>query len=461
MIIYTLQGGGGAGNRNSIASMDTTDGSGNKNNHGGLGGGGAGGISNSSSSGTDALSNTGGGGGGGYYNGSTQGSGGNGGSGIVLIRYSYIRNIDGGSGGGTNKTEKSGLSYQLITNYNGYGNDGGKSNNLYSLGGGGGAGGIGLDGNTNDYGGNGGIGIDFSNIFSNIFGDDGWFAGGGGGSGLNYFGTGGKGGGGIAGSLTNLPTNGLDNTGSGGGGNRDYGKSGAGGSGTVIVRYKPYIEFCYKQIRTSENNYDIINLSTDNITNNIVNINFYNGKTNNGVLQTAKGLLLYPGNYRVSYYKGCQNGNNSDQATLYKCLSNFDGTWTMNHTCIPLTRGIGAQGDYDGTYGYNESIIVPDIPYFNFTLTEITAVFIQSTGTTGWINTFGQYNNEIELDNWNKYFKSQYNNRVFPNNSTSAYDTWIGLSSEHNIKIIKYGEVKPTISLSNFYILPTTYYKNS
>ena len=67
-------------------------------------------------------------------------------------------------------------------------------------------------------------------------------------AGPNYFGNGGKGGGGIAGFLTNLPTDGLNNTGSGGGGNKDYGKSGAGGSGTVIVRYKPYIEYYYKQI---------------------------------------------------------------------------------------------------------------------------------------------------------------------------------------------------------------------
>ena len=298
-------------------------------------------------------------------------------------------------------------------------------------------------------GGNGGIGLDYSNIFGSAFGDEGWFAGGGGGGGINNLGNGGQGGGGASGKSGIEPIDGISNTGGGGGANREYGKSGAGGSGIVLLRYKPYVEYYFRQIRDSANNYSFINLNKNNLFNNLVNIDFYNGKTSAGTLQSAKGLLLYPGNYRVSLYKGSQPTNGSDQATLYKCIRNANGKWTLDHTCVPLTRGIGAQGNWYGHY--LEEVTVPDIPEFNFTLTELTAIFLNTTGTTGWTNLFGPYNNEVELDIWDKYFKSQYSNRGFPgNDSTWAYNAWQG-SSQHEIKIIKYGENKSSFSFNSFY----------
>ena len=449
-VVY-FAGGGGAGNKNSIGSMNMTDGSNYKSNRGGWGGGGAGGLSNSSNSGFNALPNTGGGGGGAYWNGSANGTSGNGGSGIVIIRYKNTIISDGGSGGGKGGNDiLVGYTNQL-SNYNyGYGNEGGNSTHEYAGAGGGGAGGKGSDVTINDSGGDGGIGLDYSNIFGSAFGQEGWFAGGGGGGGINNLGNGGQGGGGASGKSVIAPIDGISNTGGGGGANREYGKSGAGGSGIVLIRYKPYVEYYFRQIRDSANNYSFINLNKNNLFNNLVNIDFYNGKTSTGTLQSAKGLLLYPGNYRVSLYKGSQPSNSSDQSTLYKCITNADGKWMLDHTCVPLTRGIGAQGNLNGDY--LEEVIVPDIPEFNFTLDTITAIILNTTGTTGWTNTYGPYNNEVELDIWNKYFKSQYNNLAFPeNDSILAYNSWQS-SSHHEIKIIKYGENKSTLSLSHFYV---------
>ena len=278
----------------------------------------------------------------------------------------------------------------------------------------------------------------------------GWFGGGGGAGGpsTESNGIGGKGGGGNGG--INLGVNGLDDSGGGGGSARNSnGTSGKGGSGIVIVRFKPYVEYYYRQKRDSTNIYLFENLNTNSLYNNVVDIDFYNGKSDNGTLQSAKGLVLYTGSYRVSYYTGYQPTNGSDQAALYRCIPDGVGRWIMNHNCIPLTRGIGAQGNWHGQW--RAQYIVPDISHFNFTLTETSAVMLHSTGTTAWINEFGPYNNDIDIYIWDTYFKSQDNNIGFPgNDSTWAYYAWQG-GSYHDIKIIKYGENKPTISLTNFY----------
>lgn len=232
-------------------------------------------------------------------------------------------------------------------------------------------------------------------IFSD-FGQYGWFGGGGGAGGpsTKSNGIGGKGGGGNG--WINLGVNGLDDSGGGGGSARNSnGTSGKGGSGIVIVRFKPYVEYYYRQKRDSTNIYLFENLNTNSLYNNVVDIDFYNGKSDNGTLQSAKGLVLYTGSYRVSYYTGYQPTNGSDQAALYRCIPDGVGRWIMNHNCIPLTRGIGAQGNWHGQW--RAQYIVPDISHFNFTLTETSAVMLHSTGTTAWINEFGPYNNDIDI----------------------------------------------------------------
>ena len=373
--------------------------------------------------------------------------------------YSNNNNIDGnggsGGGGGGGNNFPGGVSTQL-TSYNyGLGNNGGSGSTTYAGGGGGGATFPGNDAYSTDYGADGGDGIDMSFLFGYNIGDNGWFGGGGGGGGTQYYGLGGKGGGGMAGNTTtDLSHNGMKNTGGGGGADRRYGKSGKGGSGVVIVRYKSYVEYYYKQKRESENNYITENLNTTNLHTNFVDIDFYNGKTHGGTLQKAKGLLLYPGTYRVSYYKGYQPSNGSDQSTLYKCEPNGSGGWIMNYECIPLVRAIGAQGNLLGEY--IQEITIPDIDDYYFTLNEISAVMLHTTGIKSWNDKYGYYNNSKELELWNKYFKSQYNNLPFPgNDSTFAYYSWQDISY-HDIKIIKYGDNKPSVSLNQFFNLKTS-----
>ena len=71
---------------------------------------------------------------------------------------------------------------------------------------------------------------------------------------------------------------------------------------------------------------------------------------------------------------------------------------------------------------------------------------LHTTGIKSWIDKYGEYNNSRELELWDKYFKSQYNNLPFPgNDSTFAYYSWQDISY-HDIKIIKYGNNKPSIS---------------
>jgi hypothetical protein len=151
----------------------------------------------------------------------------------------------GGSGGGgasegTDGTGGAGTSEQGNSGGNGFASSGG---------GGGGAGTPGTDGVAVNNAGSGGTGVLMS-VFGEIYGENGWFAGGGGGgvdnetaalagTGIGGIGGGGDGGGGTsAESGTGKP--GIPHTGGGGGGanypNPDvYG--GDGGSGVVLVRY--------------------------------------------------------------------------------------------------------------------------------------------------------------------------------------------------------------------------------
>ena len=388
------------------------------------------------------------------YNGFVAQGGGGGGK-----WYSNNNNVDGdggsGGGGGGGNNFPGGVSTQFTTYNYGLGNNGGSGSTTYAGGGGGGATFKGNDSYSTDYGADGGDGIDMSFLFGYNIGDNGWFGGGGGGGGTQYYGLGGKGGGGTAGNtITDLSQNGMKNTGGGGGADRSYGKSGNGGSGVVIVRYKSYVEYYYKQKRESESNYISENLNTNSLYTNFVDIDFYNGKTHGGTLQKAKGLLLYPGTYRVSYYKGFQPSNGSDQSTLYKCESNGSGGWIMNYESIPLVRAIGAQGNLLGEY--IEEITIPDIDDYYFTLNETSAVMLHTTGIKSWIDKYGNYNNSKELELWDKYFKSQYNNLPFPgNDSTYSYYSWQDISY-HDIKIIKYGDNKPSVSLNQFFNLQSS-----
>ena len=156
---------------------------------------------------------------------------------------------DGGSGGGTNNG---------ITGWgdgvSGQGNRGGGGENSGSPsagGGGGGAGEVGENGKNQGFStnvaGKGGDGLYFGNIFTDSFGDSGWFAGGGGGGngqppadGVGGLGGGGNGGGATSGSSTRS-RDGFDaqaNTGGGGGGAAGSpARGGNGGSGIVLVRY--------------------------------------------------------------------------------------------------------------------------------------------------------------------------------------------------------------------------------
>jgi len=150
--------------------------------------------------------------------------------------YNNLDDLSGGSGGGGGGGGiPGGISKQLLSN--GYGNNGSKGSSSYSGGGGGGAGGIGNI-NSDDTGGDGGIGKDFSHIFGNEFGDNGWFAGGGGaGSGSEIHGKGGLGGGGN-GAKNGIAESGINGSGGGGGSNRNInGTSGSGGSGIILIKY--------------------------------------------------------------------------------------------------------------------------------------------------------------------------------------------------------------------------------
>ena len=143
---------------------------------------------------------------------------------------------DGGSGGGEGRGDRGiGKGVENQGHNGGYSASSGQPHNH---GGGGGAGSVGHNGNDETTG-DGGIGLYYGDVFSNEFGENGWFAGGGGGGSHSPHpprtSLGGKGGGGNEGT-----NNGLKNTGGGGGGGTLSGngrQGGKGGSGIILVRY--------------------------------------------------------------------------------------------------------------------------------------------------------------------------------------------------------------------------------
>jgi len=389
---------------------------------------------NGSSGGTSGtLFTAEGGGKGGAWSSSNNNSTGNGGS--------------GGGGGGSNSA--GGTGNQSTSSSGGYGNNGAQGSGSYSGGGGGGAGGPGTR-HSGDTGGDGGIGMDFSYIFGSSVGDKGWFGGGGGsGSGTGSHGVGGVGGGGN-GASGGTAESGIDGTGGGGGANRSSsGTSGKGGDGIVILRFRYKTTFFYQQTRTAANTYVI-----DNQDNNIIlktqNITFNNGKGSNGTDQTMEALILEPGEYRVSFYEGYSPSNNTDQVTIYLCTPNGTGSYIKNDNSLPLTNGFGAQRGWQ-PYHHQGSATVPDIPDYNFTINSKSAVVIHTTGTTGWQNTYGDYNNAATVALYDTYFKSQYDNIGFPGND--SYWSYVGYQGGawDKIKIIKYGHPSVAISLSEFF----------
>lgn len=375
-----------------------------------------------------------GGGKGGQWGGSNNNSTGSGGS--------------GGGGGGNNSA--GGTGNQSTSSSGGFGNNGAQGSGSYSGGGGGGAGGPGTR-HSGDTGGNGGPGMNFSNIFGTGLGVNGWFAGGGGsGSGTGSQGGGGQGGGGNGSASAVDGGSGIDGTGSGGGSHRYGGRiSGKGGDGVVIIRFRYKTIFFYQQKRTASNTYVIENQDT-NIKLKTQNITFNNGRTSNGTDQTMDALILEPGNYRVSFYEGGMPSNGTDQATLYLCTPNGTGSYIKNYNSLPLVNGLGAMRGWQ-PYHHPGSVTVPDISDYNFTINSKSAVVIHTTGTTGFSNTYGDYNNATTVALYNTHFKTQYNNVGFPGNDSAwAYQIWQG-SSFNKIKIIKYGHPAASIGLSEFF----------
>jgi len=143
----------------------------------------------------------------------------------------------GGGGGGTSPNKTSGGSSINNQGYMGGAGGGTSESGRNAGGGGGGAGSKGLDSpNNTRHGGDGGVGLYYGDIFSDNFGDDGYFGGGGGGSGRDGGGEGGKGGGGNGASSdgdTNSYLNGAKNTGGGAGASESE-----GGSGIILIRYR-------------------------------------------------------------------------------------------------------------------------------------------------------------------------------------------------------------------------------
>lgn len=161
-----------------------------------------------------------------------------------------IAGSNGGSGGGTQLGNFGDSNFGLGTS--GQGNRGGSGANASSPssgGGGGGAGGPGEDGKTlsfqTDLGGRGGPGLYYGDVFSENFGENGWFGGGGGGGNgsSTYRSFGGIGGGGDGGDANGTNSSGtvgqpgLANTGGGGGGGPvEPIDAGVGGSGIVLIK---------------------------------------------------------------------------------------------------------------------------------------------------------------------------------------------------------------------------------
>jgi hypothetical protein len=168
------------------------------------------------------------------------GSSSDGGSGVAPSNTGAL----GGSGGGGGFYTGSGGS-----GISGQGNNGSSGGGAGGGGGGGGAGGAGGNSGTTT-GGDGGAGINFESIFTNLYGDNGYFAsGGGGGSGGGNNNSGGTpgvatSGGGTSGTSSGTSaTDAKKHTGGGGGGVGFSGSAstsrlgGDGGSGIVLVKF--------------------------------------------------------------------------------------------------------------------------------------------------------------------------------------------------------------------------------
>ena len=152
---------------------------------------------------------------------------------------------DGGSGGGGSTRYGGDLGGSGIEGQGHHGGKGGPHSNQYPGGGGGGAGGPGEDADGNSAPGDGGPGRYLGDIFTDNFGENGWFGGGGGGTDHNrpagVKGFGGIGGGGNTNFIQGNAQSGLTNTGGGGGAAsyfNVYPHSGKGGSGIVLIRYQ-------------------------------------------------------------------------------------------------------------------------------------------------------------------------------------------------------------------------------
>ena len=171
---------------------------------------------------------------------------GGGGAGTFSTGGGILGVKDGGSGGGvggahnSDQRKNGGQALQPSSSSGGFGSDGGSyTGGFHAGGGGGGAGTKGGDVSEVSVAGDGGDGVNFSAVFGEQFGDNGFFAGGGGGSaGTNNIkkGLGGLGGGGDganSGGGGGIGDNAIPNTGGGGGAS-----GGDGGSGIVIIRYR-------------------------------------------------------------------------------------------------------------------------------------------------------------------------------------------------------------------------------
>jgi len=161
---------------------------------------------------------------------------------------------DGGSGGGANSRPSSPGGIALLSGAQGNKGGDGVGANTASSGSGAGGGGFSEPGDdTPDewHAGDGGDGTYYGSLYSDSYGETGYFAGGGGGGYSNYStnpggyaGVGGNGGGGDGKTGLINGDNGLTNTGGGGGGGGYNGSSwtggngGSGGSGIVLVRYE-------------------------------------------------------------------------------------------------------------------------------------------------------------------------------------------------------------------------------
>ena len=197
--------------------------------------------------------------------------------------------------------------------------------------------------------------------------------------------------------------------------------------------------YYYEQKRVGENSWQLNDLGSSDLDYTVVDVRLHAATTNvdDTYYRDVKGLLLPPGKYKVVWYNSTLPDNVQSQSTLYKCSYNYSlNRWEKNLEDIPLIRSPGIMGDWHNRY--NESINLPDIEDFNFTLDKETAIIFHTLGTTGWNNTYGDWNNSREQFIYNTYFKQQYADRGYPNSLTDwwAYRGWQS-GHTNKVKIIK------------------------